>query len=137
MSIQSNNTEEYRDIDSRIILNVGGIKFETRISTFSSYPNSLLGTMFSIRNEYLLKKDFNGEVFFDRNPNAFEAILHLYFFINLLYSYRTGNLYCPYNISKEILKDELDYFSVLFNINRYQFHQIHIYIYGVKVNMAN
>lgn len=80
MSFQSKNTEEYRDIDSRVVINVGGKRFETQISTFSSYPDSLLGTMFSARNTYLLKKDSNGEIFFDRNPDAFEAILHLYIY---------------------------------------------------------
>lgn len=123
MSFQSKNTEEYRDIDSRVVINVGGKRFETQISTFSSYPDSLLGTMFSARNTYLLKKDSNGEIFFDRNPDAFEAILHLYIYKKIYfdYSYRTGNIYCPKNIPKEVLQDEIDYFGIVIPTTTYTY----------------
>lgn len=48
--------------DQRIVLNVGGRRFETLTSTLRKYPHSLLGTMFDPRNAALLKPDERGEV---------------------------------------------------------------------------
>jgi hypothetical protein len=43
----------------RVVLNVGGTKFETYRSTLTNYSSSLLGTMFHKRNSSLLKPDEN------------------------------------------------------------------------------
>lgn len=48
--------------DMRVVLNVGGRRFETLTSTLCKYPHSLLGTMFDPRNAALLKPDERGEV---------------------------------------------------------------------------
>uniref|UniRef100_U9U2P1 BTB domain-containing protein n=1 Tax=Rhizophagus irregularis (strain DAOM 181602 / DAOM 197198 / MUCL 43194) TaxID=747089 RepID=U9U2P1_RHIID len=63
--------------DERIVLNIGGIKYETYRSTLTAYPDTLLGTMFQERNEELLKPNKN-EYFFDRNGKAFHYIMEYY-----------------------------------------------------------
>jgi hypothetical protein len=93
-----------RDSSSeRVILNVGGRRFETYVSTLTQYPDSLLGAMFSERNAELKKPDANGEYFFDRNPEAFEPILQFY---------RTGIFSKPQNISRQIMAHELEYWQI-------------------------
>mmetsp|Transcript_5803 Transcript_5803/g.8121 ORF Transcript_5803/g.8121 Transcript_5803/m.8121 type:complete len:269 (-) Transcript_5803:26-832(-) len=87
----------------RVVLNVGGRKFETYVSTLLKYPNSLLGAMFHERNAHLLKPDFNGEYFFDRSPVAFESILNFY---------RTGKLRSVPGLSRGALEDEVDYWQL-------------------------
>ena len=62
-------------LDDRVVLNVGGIKYETYRSTLLKYPKTLLGTMFNSRNQDLLKPENENEYFFDRNGYAFHYIL--------------------------------------------------------------
>ena len=52
----------------------------TYLSTVRKYPESLLGAMFSQRNEGMLGKCMgdDGCYFFDRDPNLFEIILNFY-----------------------------------------------------------
>nr|CAG8466151.1 6660_t:CDS:2 [Entrophospora candida] len=84
------------DLDQNVILNVGGTKFETKISTLLSQPDTLLGKMFHPRNRSLLKPTHrDNEYFFDRNPKAFYYILEYY---------RTGEFYWNWN--------KLDYFNI-------------------------
>ncbi|KYQ93879.1 hypothetical protein DLAC_05280 [Tieghemostelium lacteum] len=91
--------------DHRIILNVGGKRFETYSSTLemSAFPNSLLSTMFSERNRELIRPDDRGEFFFDRSPKLFEYILN---------AYRTGEIDVPSHIPWKMFKKELDYFQL-------------------------
>ncbi|CAG8488802.1 2308_t:CDS:2 [Ambispora gerdemannii] len=96
-----------------VILNVGGIKYETLRSTLMAYPNTLLGTMFSSRNKPLLKPINGNEYFFDRNGRAFHYIMEYY---------RTGKLHFPSQadnnnkskvwVTKEEIETELDYFLI-------------------------
>ncbi|CAG8531717.1 347_t:CDS:2 [Ambispora gerdemannii] len=69
----------------RVILNVGGIKYETYRNTLTAYPDTLLGTMFQERNQQILHPidKENNEYFFDRNGRAFHYIMEFY---------RTGQL---------------------------------------------
>eukprot|EP01102_Stenamoeba_stenopodia_P011832 TRINITY_DN365_c0_g5_i1.p1 TRINITY_DN365_c0_g5~~TRINITY_DN365_c0_g5_i1.p1 ORF type:complete len:342 (-),score=72.04 TRINITY_DN365_c0_g5_i1:77-1033(-) len=89
--------------DWRVILNVGGRRFETYARTFAKYPTTLLATIFLERNLPLLKPDEKGEYFFDRNGDAFAAILDFY---------RTGILVPPPSIPMKILKKEIDFFQL-------------------------
>lgn len=68
----------------RVVLNVGGQKYETRKSTFAIYPKTLLGRMFAPENEQLLRCDPDGSIFFDRDGVLFQHILNFY---------RTGRLF--------------------------------------------
>ena len=58
----SSPSREELPSDKRLVLNIGGRRFETLSSTLRKYPHSLLGTMFDPRNDALLKPDERGEV---------------------------------------------------------------------------
>ena len=61
--------------DDIIRLNVGGQNFTTTRSTLCQVEGSLLATMFSGRWEDAVKRDQDGAVFFDFNPQYFSYIL--------------------------------------------------------------
>ena len=61
--------------DDIIHLNVGGQKFTSTRSTLCQVEGSLLATMFSGRWEDSVKRDEDGAVFFDVNPQYFGYIL--------------------------------------------------------------
>lgn len=50
----------------RVVLNVGGVRFETAASTLTAYPDTLLGAMFSASSRGITHCDSKGEYFFDR-----------------------------------------------------------------------
>ncbi|KAG9304483.1 hypothetical protein G9A89_020047 [Geosiphon pyriformis] len=72
--------------DERIVLNVGGVKYETYRSTLTTYPTTLLGTMFQQRNKELLRPTNGNEYFFDRDGELFRFIMQFY---------RTGEFIWP------------------------------------------
>ncbi|CAG8644120.1 18224_t:CDS:2 [Dentiscutata erythropus] len=94
--------------EEKIILNIGGIKYETFRSTLTTQPETLLGTIFQDRNEYF-KYLVNGtEYFFDRNGKAFYYIMEFY---------RTGKLLWPIEtkesqVTYQQLEEELEYFQI-------------------------
>ncbi|CAG8697591.1 5222_t:CDS:2, partial [Dentiscutata erythropus] len=90
----------------RIILNVGGIKYETYISTLTAYPTTLLGTMFQERNKALLKPINGNEHFIDRDGNLFRYILQFYRKNKIILSESDPS------ITRQDLEDECDYFQV-------------------------
>ncbi|CAG8687258.1 6647_t:CDS:2 [Ambispora gerdemannii] len=72
----SNSNDDVID-DERLILNVGGIKYETHRSTLIAYPDTFLGVMFQQRNNAMLKSNSDNpnqpkEYFFDRNGREFD-----------------------------------------------------------------
>ncbi|CAG8764213.1 5629_t:CDS:2 [Gigaspora margarita] len=98
------------DGEQRVILNVGGIKYETYRSTLAKYPETLLGTMFSSRNEALLHTTNGNEYFFDRNGDAFRYIMTFY---------RDGKISCDKNlmVNESELATEIDYFQIPSYVN--------------------
>lgn len=52
--------------EERVLLNVGGSKFEVLRKTFGRFPQSLLGQLSSSDVESTLVPGPNGEYFFDR-----------------------------------------------------------------------
>ena len=79
--IQEHKTKKQRieafvvNDDDIIDLNVGGQKLSTTRSTLCLVEGSLLASMFSGRWEDSLKRDKDGAVFFDFNPQHFALIL--------------------------------------------------------------
>lgn len=53
-------------LGDRVVLNVGGARFETAVSTLTTHPDTLLGAMFSASSRGLTHCDAKGEYFFDR-----------------------------------------------------------------------
>lgn len=88
--------------DEWVVLNVGGQRFETYLSTLFN-RDTMLARMFSDRNRCMLQRDAKGEYLIDRNGRAFEAILEYL---------RTGQLSLPAGVSKEQLLVECDFFSI-------------------------
>ena len=48
--------------NGRVVLNVGGKRFETLIDTLQKFPDTMLGAMFSPRGMSMAVPDENGEV---------------------------------------------------------------------------
>ncbi|CAG8537408.1 hypothetical protein RhiirA5_396631 [Rhizophagus irregularis] len=91
----------------RIILNVGGIKYETYRSTLTAYPSTLLGTMFQERNRALLHPVNGNEYFIDRDGKLFRYILQFYRRNKIVWP-EPGSDY----VSREELEEEFDYFQI-------------------------
>ncbi|CAG8437614.1 1720_t:CDS:2 [Acaulospora morrowiae] len=66
------------DEAEHIVLNVGGVKYETYKSTLTAYPDTFLGTMFANHNKPLLRHLGSNEYFIDRNGYIFYYILEFY-----------------------------------------------------------
>ncbi|CAG8699690.1 7162_t:CDS:2 [Dentiscutata erythropus] len=95
--------------EEKIILNVGGKKYETFQSILITQPETLLGTMFQDRNKCMRHPINENEYFFDRNSEAFYYIMEFY---------RTGKLSWPTESGKvtcKQLEEEFDYFQIPFN----------------------
>lgn len=88
-------------VSDKLVLNVGGRVFHTLRSTLAMYPDTMLGAMFSSRNEGMVPRTH--EYFFDRNGDLFASILDFY---------RTGELVRPVGVAEEAWLTELDYWNI-------------------------
>ena len=104
------------DLDNRVILNVGGIRFETYKNTLRKIPATRLSRL----TEALANYDpVLNEYFFDRHPGVFAQILNYY---------RTGKLHYPTNVCGPLFEEELEFwgldanqvssYSLIFSIKR-------------------
>ena len=84
-----------------MIINVGGLRFETYKSTLERYPKTLLGNNDRRSLYYDTKRD---EYFFDRHRLCFEAILYYY------QSY--GRLRRPENVPVDTFLEEIRFFDL-------------------------
>ncbi|CAG8599615.1 7284_t:CDS:2 [Dentiscutata heterogama] len=88
--------------EERVVLNVGGAKFETYRSTLTAYPDTLLGQLFL--NESKIKE--GKEFFFDRDSNIFKYVMQFY---------RHGRITWPTSSLEPTMSDikrELDFFKI-------------------------
>ncbi|KAG9296949.1 hypothetical protein G9A89_003663 [Geosiphon pyriformis] len=95
----------------KIVLNIGGIRYETNRSTLTAYPETLLGAMFDKRNAALLHPT-GDEYFIDRDGLPFSYIMQFY---------RDGKIswqdFCERdsprtNVTRRELERELDFFLI-------------------------
>lgn len=146
---RGSDKEEQRQLDRQVTLNVGGRTFKTfqlhlpqpasqccialRVnpdvspsppprSTLQQYPDTLLGAMFSERNQALVRH--STEYFFDRNGDLFASILDFYRHgyapaSSILArcachqrSCTTRALVAPQTIDKDLWQRELDYWHL-------------------------
>ncbi|KAM7065526.1 BTB/POZ domain-containing protein KCTD21 isoform 1-T4 [Acridotheres tristis] len=85
-----------------ITLNVGGKLYTTSLSTLTSFPDSMLGAMFS--GKIPTKKDRQGNCFIDRDGKIFRYIL------NFL---RTSHLDLPEDFQEMgLLRREVDFYQI-------------------------
>ncbi|CAF1081343.1 unnamed protein product [Adineta steineri] len=88
------------DVDARVILNVGGQRFETLKSTLKKLPATRLSKLTEQLSYY---DPILNEYFFDRHPGVFSQILNYY---------RTGKLHYPLNVCGPLFEDELSYWGL-------------------------
>ncbi|XP_043216149.1 potassium voltage-gated channel protein Shaw-like [Amphibalanus amphitrite] len=88
------------DGENRILLNVGGIRFETYKATLKKIPATRLSRL----TEALANFDpVLNEFFFDRHPGVFAQILNYY---------RTGKLHYPTNVCGPLFEEELEFWGL-------------------------
>eukprot|EP01116_Phalansterium_solitarium_P004676 TRINITY_DN15738_c0_g1_i1.p1 TRINITY_DN15738_c0_g1~~TRINITY_DN15738_c0_g1_i1.p1 ORF type:complete len:335 (+),score=120.07 TRINITY_DN15738_c0_g1_i1:146-1150(+) len=96
--------ERHVQCEDVVALNVGGVRFTTKLSTLLSHPDSMLSALFSGR--HTLPKDSSGAVFVDRDGQLFRFVL------NYL---RTGRAPARHDMTPfefEQLCCEADYFNL-------------------------
>ena len=87
--------------NGRVVINVSGVIFETRLTTLARYPDTLLGCNEKRRHYY----DNNSkQYFFNRNRQSFEAILYYY--------QSKGRLSRPPDMPFDIFKEEVEFFQL-------------------------
>lgn len=87
--------------NKRIVINIGGTRFETYASTLKLIPESRLANLSETNSDYDPEKK---EYFFDRHPGAFVAILNFY---------RTGKLHAPADICGNSFYEELNFWGIV------------------------
>jgi len=88
----------------RVLLNVGGSRFETTRETLTRYADSFFGVMFSGREGIEVPTDDQGYAFIDRDGTHFRSIL------NFL---RSGLLALPKDpVEEKLLWEELRYYML-------------------------
>lgn len=90
----------------RVVINVGGVRFETFASTLLTFPGTKLSTLAELSPSETGNYDpQRNEFFFDRNPEVFGYILEYY---------RTKHLHCSGNMCRAVLMEELAFWEVSF-----------------------
>lgn len=84
----------------RVTLNVGGVRFETYITTLQNIADTRLAWLTeNVEEEALRKREF----FFDRHPGAFVYIMNFY---------RTGKLHTPRDMCGPAFEEELQFWGI-------------------------
>ena len=89
--------------DNRVIINVGGVRYETYKSTLRNIPDTRLSW---ITETTAQNSDFDpgtGEYYFDRHPGVFNMILNYY---------RTGKLHTPVDVCGPMFEEELAFWGI-------------------------
>jgi hypothetical protein len=95
------NLKNTKKTGSRLVINVGGSRFETFKSTLERYPDTLLG---NIHRRSLFYDKNREEYFFDRHRLCFEAILYYY--------QSRGRLRRPENVPLDTFLEEITFFDL-------------------------
>ncbi|XP_061182464.1 potassium voltage-gated channel subfamily C member 2-like [Saccostrea echinata] len=86
--------------NERIILNVGGVRHETHVSTLRTVANTRLARL---AERHLMLDHKREEYFFDRHPSVFNSVIDFY---------RTGELHVPLEVCGAVVMRELDFWQV-------------------------
>lgn len=84
----------------RVIINVGGTRFETYRSTLRLLPETRLAQLSPTNSDF---DSSRVEYFFDRDPASFAAILNYY---------RTGKLHVPNDVCGNLFYEELNFWGI-------------------------
>ncbi|XP_048586247.1 potassium voltage-gated channel subfamily C member 1 isoform X2 [Nematostella vectensis] len=89
--------------DRRLVINVGGRRYETFQSTLASIPDTRLAWIAGRPHETPEYDTSHNEYFFDRHSAIFEDILNYY---------RTGKLHCPRGVCSAVFEEELSFWGI-------------------------
>ncbi|KAK1801997.1 hypothetical protein P4O66_022234, partial [Electrophorus voltai] len=95
------NKRDLDDDDQKIIINIAGLRFETRMKTLNQFPETLLGDP-SKRMVYF--DPMRNEYFFDRNRPSFDGILYYY--------QSGGRIRRPANVPFDVFSDEIIFYEL-------------------------
>ena len=89
--------------NNKLVINVGGIRYETYKSTLKNIPDTRLSWLCETN---VGNADFDpiaGEYFFDRHPGVFLMVLNYY---------RTGKLHAPSDVCGPLFEEELAFWGM-------------------------
>ncbi|MBN3295681.1 KCA10 protein, partial [Amia calva] len=109
------------DGDQKVIINIAGLRFETRLKTLDQFPETLLGDP-QKRMDYF--DPMRNEYFFDRNRPSFDGILYYY--------QSGGKVRRPANVPLDVFADEIVFYE-LGNEAMEQFREEEGFIKDVEV----
>lgn len=87
----------------RVIINVGGHRHETYLSTLRVVPDSRLAWIAENASKQADYDPENNEYFFDRHPGVF---------VNIINYFRTGKLHCPGDVCGPLFQEELLFWGI-------------------------
>lgn len=85
----------------RVVINISGLRFETRLKTFNQFPETLLGDPRKRRRYF---DPLRNEYFFDRNRPSFDAILYYY--------QSGGRIRRPVNVPIDVFTEEIRFYQL-------------------------
>lgn len=92
-----------RRTSNKIVINVGGVRFETYKTTLKSIPDTRLSWLTDNSGHNPDYDPVSGEYFFDRHSGMFQMILNYY---------RTGKLHVPMDVCGPAFEEELAYWGL-------------------------
>ena len=87
----------------RVIINVGGTRHESYISTIQNFPDTRLSWIAETAKNITDFDPDTNEFFFDRHPGCF---------VNILNYCRTGKLHCPNDVCGPLFEEELAFWGL-------------------------
>ncbi|XP_069121532.1 potassium voltage-gated channel protein Shaw-like [Argopecten irradians] len=88
------------DHNTKVKINIRGVRFEVKQSTLGAYPNSLLSGL-DHSSDYWDEE--NDEYFFERDPGIFNSILNLYIL---------HELHTPKNVCGSVFRKEMEFWKI-------------------------
>ena len=67
--------QQLEEEEEQIVLNVGGVRHETHVSTLQNIPNSRLS---NLAEQHVTSDTTKDQYFFDRHPAVFNSIIDFY-----------------------------------------------------------
>ena len=102
--VPNKNNEQGKKVSNKVIINVGGVRYETYKSTLRNIPDTRLSWLTETTAQTNADYDpVTGEFFFDRHPSVFNMILNYY---------RTGRLHAPTDVCGPMFEEELSFWGI-------------------------
>ncbi|KAK3585421.1 hypothetical protein CHS0354_020138 [Potamilus streckersoni] len=92
-----------KNSSNRIVINVGGARYETYKTTLKNIPDTRLSWLTNTSGPNSDYDPVTGEYFFDRHPGVFNMILNYY---------RTGKLHSPTDVCGPLFEEELAFWGI-------------------------